>query len=66
MYDIAQYEPSIARLEEIVKQLEAGELSLSESMELFEQGMKASKDCYEILKNAEQKLKIISEEDEEE
>lgn len=66
MYDIAQYEPSIARLEEIVKQLEAGELSLSESMELFEQGMKASKECYEILKNAEQKLKILSEEDEEE
>lgn len=66
MYDIAQYEPSIARLEEIVKQLEAGELSLSESMDLFEQGMKASKECYEILKNAEQKLKILSEEDEEE
>ncbi|MBQ9460610.1 MAG: exodeoxyribonuclease VII small subunit [Clostridia bacterium] len=66
MYDIAQYEPSIAKLEEIVKQLEAGELSLSDSMDLFEQGMKASKECYEILKNAEQKLKILSEEDEEE
>ena len=43
MYDIAQYEPSIAKLEEIVKQLEAGELSLSDSMDLFEQGMKAQK-----------------------
>lgn len=66
MSDISQYEPSIARLEEIVKQLEAGELSLSESMELFEQGIRASKECYEILKNAEQRLTTISEDDEEE
>ncbi len=66
MSDISKYEPSVARLEEIVKQLEAGELSLSESMELFEEGMKASKDCYEILKSAEQKLTIISDDNEEE
>ncbi len=54
------YEKSILRLEEIVELLENGELSLEESMKLFEEGTKLSTECYEILNNAEQKIKSIS------
>lgn len=50
------YEKSIARLEEIVELLEGGELSLEESMKLFEEGTKLSGSCYEVLQKAEQKI----------
>lgn len=50
------YEKSIARLEEIVQSLESGELSLEESMELFEEGTKLSGLCYDTLQKAEQKI----------
>ncbi len=55
------YEEAISKLEETVKQLESGKLSLEESIEMFEQGTKLAKECYETLKNAEQKITLISE-----
>ncbi len=55
------YEQAVKRLEEIVEGLESGELPLEESMRLFEEGTKLSTDCYELLKNAEQKITDISE-----
>ncbi len=55
------YEESVKRLGEIVEKLESGELSLEESIKLFEEGTRLSADCYEILKNAEQKITDISE-----
>ncbi len=54
------YEKSILRLEEIVELLEGGELSLEESMKLFEEGTKLSAACYEILNKAEQKITKIT------
>ncbi len=60
------YEQSMTRLEEIVGLLESGELPLEESMKLFEEGTKLSQACYEILKNAEQKLTTVSAADGEE
>ncbi len=59
------YEQSVLRLEEIVTLLEKGELSLEESMRLFEEGTKLSAACYDILNNAEQKITLISEKEEE-
>ena len=56
-----KYEESVKRLGEIVEKLESGELSLEESIKLFEEGTRLSADCYEILKNAEQKITDISE-----
>ena len=56
-----KYEEAIAQLEETVKQLESGKLSLEESIEMFEKGTKLAKECYETLKNAEQKITLISE-----
>lgn len=55
------YEKSAERMEEIVRLLESGSLSLEDSMKLFEEGTKLSSDCYNFLKKAEQKIKDISE-----
>lgn len=50
------FENSIAQLEEIVTALEAGDLSLEESLTAFEQGIKITKDCQKQLRDAEQKI----------
>lgn len=50
------YEKAIERLEEIVRILEKNEVSLDESMKLFEEGTKLTSLCAEKLKNAEQKI----------
>lgn len=50
------YEKAIERLEEIVSLLEKNEISLDESMKLFEEGTKLSRFCAEKLKNAQQKI----------
>lgn len=54
------YEKSVLRLEEIVGLLENGELSLEDSMKLYEEGTKLSGQCYEVLQKAEQKITQIS------
>lgn len=60
------YEEAITKLEETVKQLESGKLSLEESIAMFEQGTKLAKECYQTLKTAEQKITLISELEEQE
>lgn len=50
------FEEAMARLQEIVSQLESGEESLESSMKLFEEGAKLSAQCYETLDKAEQKI----------
>jgi len=53
------FEQSLAELETIVQSLEQGELSLDESMRLFERGLSLSKLSQEKLQQAEQKVKIL-------
>lgn len=50
------YEKAIERLEEIVSLLEKNEVSLDDSMKLFEEGTKLSGFCAQKLKNAQQKI----------
>ncbi len=50
------FEESIRRLDEIVAALEAGEVSLEESIRLFEEGTKLSAKCAELLDTAELKV----------
>lgn len=50
------YEIAIKRLQEIVKLLENGGLTLDESVKLFEEGALLAKFCNDELKNAEQKI----------
>ncbi|HHZ05601.1 MAG TPA: exodeoxyribonuclease VII small subunit [Clostridiales bacterium] len=54
------YEEASARLEEIVVTLENGDLPLEEALKLFEEGTKLSAYCYKILKNAEQKVTVLT------
>ena len=53
------FEQSLTELETIVQNLEQGELSLEESMNLFERGLLLSKSSQEKLQQAEQKVKIL-------
>lgn len=55
------FEESLARLEEIVKVLENGDVALNESLSLFEEGIKLSKYCEAELKNIEGKAAKILE-----
>ena len=54
------FEHSMKRLEEIVDKLESGSVSLDNVMELYEEGIKISKQCLEKLTQAELKLKKLS------
>ncbi len=55
------FEASLAELEEIVKQLETGEVPLEDALDQFQKGIELSKLCQETLTNAEETLtKIMS------
>lgn len=53
------FEQSISELEEIVSQLEGGNVTLDESLDLFEKGIKLSKSCQQMLDAAEKKVSIL-------
>ena len=53
------FEKDLKRLEEIVAQMERDEVSLDDSMKLFEEGVKLSKRCTEKLNEAETKVSIL-------
>jgi exodeoxyribonuclease VII small subunit len=54
-----KFEEAIKRLEEIVAALEKGNLSLEDSLRIFEEGVKLSKSCLKILDDAEKKVEIL-------
>lgn len=53
------FESSLAELEKIVEQLENGELSLEESLKLFEAGVKLTRECRERLSEAERRIEVL-------
>ncbi|MEP6742188.1 MAG: exodeoxyribonuclease VII small subunit [bacterium] len=53
------FEASLEALEEIVQQLEGGDLPLEKSLELFEQGIKLSRQCQERLSQAERRIEVL-------
>ena len=53
------FEAKLTKLENIVSELEKGDLSLEESLNKFEEGITVSKDCNKFLENAEKKITII-------
>ena len=57
------FEEQIGELEEIVKKLENGDVSLDESLALFEQGIKLTKGCQKILDTAEKQVKVLMSDD---
>jgi exodeoxyribonuclease VII small subunit len=53
------FEKKLSRLEEIVTKMEAGDLSLEDSLKSFEEGVKLSRECNSQLATAEQKVKLL-------
>ena len=53
------FEISLAELEQIVGRLEDGDLPLEQSLELFEKGIKLSRECRTRLTNAERRIEIL-------
>ena len=56
MAESKSFEQSLARLDEIVRHLEKGDLPLSESLALFEEGTGLLGACSRMLEEAEQKV----------
>lgn len=53
------FEKKLTRLEEIVNKMESGDLSLEDSLKMFEEGVKLSRECNQQLTQAEQKVKTL-------
>ena len=55
------FESALNDLEVLIEKMETGELSLEESLKNFEQGISLARQCQEALKDAEQKIQILIE-----
>ena len=53
------FESSLGELEKIVRKLEDGDLSLEDSLKLFENGVRLSRECQERLNAAERRIEIL-------
>jgi exodeoxyribonuclease VII small subunit len=56
------FETALVELESLVEHMEAGDLSLEDSLAAFERGVKLTRHCQSALKNAELKVKVLTEE----
>ncbi len=54
-----RFEDALSRLEKIVSKLEEGDISLEESLTLFEEGIRLSRFCGQKLDEAEKKVEIL-------
>ena len=55
------FEQSLVKLENLVEKMEAGELTLEDSLTTFEEGIRLTRECQQALNQAEQKVKILIE-----
>ncbi len=55
-----KFEAAMKRLEDIVNELEKGELDIDKSLEIFEEGIKMSRICSKKLSEAEQKIEKLT------
>lgn len=54
------FEAALNRLEEVVKQLEDGELSLEQALTLFGEGVELANTCNRLLSEAEQRINMLA------
>ena len=59
MNDNANFEENMKELEQIAVELEKGDLDLDTAVKKFEEGMKISKSCSDILEKAERKITML-------
>jgi len=57
------FNKGLAELEVIINKMESGDLSLEDSLKYFEKGVKLHRQCYSALSDAEQRVNILSVED---
>ena len=53
------FEKALENLEKLVSSMENGELSLEDSLKAFERGIKLTRECQTALKDAEQKVQVL-------
>ena len=58
--DPKAFEQSMLELEQLVDQLERGELTLEASLDAFERGIKLTRACQQALEQAEQRVRLLS------
>ena len=56
---IYPFEEALEKLSALVEKMESGDLSLEESLKVFEEGIKLSKDCQNALSDAEKKVQAL-------
>ena len=54
-----QFETALQELEDLVEQMERGEMSLEDTLKHFERGISLTRSCQQALKDAEQKVEIL-------
>jgi exodeoxyribonuclease VII small subunit len=59
-----RFEEALSKLEKVVEKLEAGDISLEESLKLFEEGIRLSRFCNQKLDEAEKKVEILLKDEE--
>lgn len=57
------FESKLNRLKEVVKKMEEGNLQLDDSLRLFEEGVSLYRNCNSIIKDAEQRITILLEDE---
>ena len=63
MTDKFNFNKGLIELEEIINKMESGELSLEDSLKYFEEGVKIHRQCHTALTDAEQRISVLSEND---
>ena len=58
-----KFEDCLSRLEQIVSQLEAGQLSLEDSLKVFEEGIGLARHCAKYLADAERRIEVLAKDD---
>jgi exodeoxyribonuclease VII small subunit len=56
------FETSLEKLEKLVEHMEDGDLTLEDSLKTFEEGIRLTRECQQALAAAEQKVKLLIEE----
>lgn len=58
--DVIDFEKSLEQLTKLVEKMEGGKLPLEESLQVFEQGVGLIRHCQQALKEAEQRVQILT------
>jgi exodeoxyribonuclease VII small subunit len=56
---LSRLEKALEDLEQLVEKLEEGEMPLDQALKEFERGIKLTRQCQSVLKDAEQKIEIL-------